>query len=186
MSKTLEDDRNANINKKPAFKRFKLLSKIDNTLRKINVQDEFLHKDGCKHLYNWLVKMPDETFPNQKIVHVILQCIDRLPIGTEYPQDCDDLEQALEVYKAGAGPGYHECQDLAGNILNKWYREKNDIKTSYDKEGLYDDGWKKLQKQLNKERKPELRDEDSDDDVNSQIIKKQKLEKIQGGISSVH
>lgn len=64
MSKTLNDDREANIQKKPAFKRFKLLSKIDNTLKKINVQEEFLHKEGCKLLYNWLVKMPDHTFPN--------------------------------------------------------------------------------------------------------------------------
>ena len=59
MANTLDEDRNANVNKKPAFKRFKLLGKIDNTLRKISVQEEFLHKEGCRYLYNWLVKMPD-------------------------------------------------------------------------------------------------------------------------------
>ena len=63
-------------------------------------------------------------------------------MGTEYPQDVESLEQALEVYKCGVGSGYQECQVLAGNILNKWFREKNDIKTSYDKDGDFDKGWK--------------------------------------------
>lgn len=81
MEETLVEDRDANNAKKPAFKRFKLLNKIDNTLRKLSAQEEFLQKEGCRYLYNWLVKMPDQTFPNQKIVFTILQCIDRLPIG---------------------------------------------------------------------------------------------------------
>lgn len=64
MDEAFNADREANKEKKPAFKRLSLLEKIDKTLRKIMIHEEFLHMQGCLHLYNWLLQMPDGTYPN--------------------------------------------------------------------------------------------------------------------------
>jgi len=71
--------------------------------------------------------MPDGTYPNPKIVMTILGSIDRLPITSEYIEECD-IEQILNIYKEGEpGAGYLPCGSAARNILNKWYRQKNAI-----------------------------------------------------------
>jgi len=68
--------------------------------------------------------MPDETFPNSKIILCIMGCIDRLPINQDLVAE-SDLERILELYKEGIpGTGYQAAQTLAKNILNKWYRHK--------------------------------------------------------------
>lgn len=43
MDEAFNADREANKEKKPAFKRLLLLPKIDKTLRKIMIHEEFLH-----------------------------------------------------------------------------------------------------------------------------------------------
>jgi len=69
-------------------------------------------------------------------------CIDRLPISQEELKETD-LERTLDIYKdAHPGPGYNPCQILAKNILNKWYRSRHDIKTTYDADGNFDQGWR--------------------------------------------
>jgi len=42
--------------------------------------------------------MPDETFPNKKIILCIMGCVDRLPI-TEGELEGTDLERNLEMYR---------------------------------------------------------------------------------------
>lgn len=167
MEDALLKDRESNQNKKPAFLRFKLLARIENTLRKTNQwQEEFLHHDGCQRLSDWLKVMPDKTYPNQKIVMCIMNCIERMNIDTEIVKE-SDLERNLEDYKKGYAlePGYSKCQELAKNILNQWYRARNGIQTRYDQDGRFDEGWRNLQRQLDKERveQPEDHDDDSDE-----------------------
>lgn len=90
--------------------------------------------------------MPDDTYPNAKIIMTIMDCIERLPIDQQLVAE-SDLERILEVYKRGiTDPGYAQCQQLAKNILNKWYRNKYGIETTYDAEGRFDAGWKTLQR----------------------------------------
>ena len=81
MEQALISDRKSNKEKQPAFERLKLLSKIEITLGKLNLQEEYLEKEGCQRLADWLKPMPDNTYPNKKIVLTILNCIDRLPIS---------------------------------------------------------------------------------------------------------
>ena len=54
MDAAIESDIRSNQNKKPAFERLKLLSKIDRTLQRIKIHDEFLERDGCHRLSAWL------------------------------------------------------------------------------------------------------------------------------------
>lgn len=90
MEDALLKDHDSNKNKKPAFKRLLILSKIESVLRKqANYQEEFLHKDGCQRLADWLKPLPDGTFPNQKIVLTILGCIDRMTIDKDYLEESD-------------------------------------------------------------------------------------------------
>ena len=109
----------------------------------------------------WLMPLPDNTFPNAKIVETILNCLDRLPIARDNLEECPDLEQYVELYRKGdPGHSHKNSQSLSKNILNKWYREKDGIETTYDKEGNYDSGWIRLQKQLDKERTNKQNQED--------------------------
>ena len=90
MEDALLQDRESNKNKQPAFRRLKLLAKIEGTLRKPNAwQEEFLIKDGCQRLSDWLKPMPDETYPNSKIILTILGCIDRLTIDQDLVVESD-------------------------------------------------------------------------------------------------
>lgn len=100
------------------------------------------------------MSMPDKTFPNQKIVFTILQCIDRLPISSDELTQIKELEQILEIYSSGvAGQGYSECANISQQILNKWSRDRYGIETRYDPAGHFDEGWENLQLQLDHERK---------------------------------
>ena len=70
-----------------------------------------MEKDGLTMLADWLEQMPDKTFPNQKIVMTILNCVDRL-ILDERHMDKDisgELQQYLMLYKLEAPSGYKEC-----------------------------------------------------------------------------
>lgn len=103
------------------------MNKIDTTLRKFNIHEEYLEKEGCQRLSDWLKPMPDNTYPNQKIILCIMGCVDRLPISQDQLKE-SDLENSLEIYRNGqAGPGYVECQRLAKKIMDRWYREKFNI-----------------------------------------------------------
>jgi len=125
----------------------------------------------------WLMPLPDNSFPNAKIVICILQCLDRLPITRDNLEECPDLEQYVEIYRRGdPGLSHKDSQALSKNILNKWYREKDGIQTTYDKEGAYDRGWRRLQKQLDRER-IHKENEDSDHEA-SHKRKRQKINEV--------
>lgn len=172
MEDALLTDRNSNKNKRPAFRRLQMLTKIENTLMKTAAwQETFLLNDGVQRITDWLKPMPDETFPNKKIILCIMGCVDRLPI-TEGELEGTDLERTLEMYRDGhAGVGYNECQSMAKNILNKWYRSRFNIQTTYDSEGRFDKGWRSLQQQLDRERTKEV---DADEDEEEPSRKRQK------------
>jgi hypothetical protein len=70
----------------------------------------------------------------------------------------------LTKYKNGEtrDPCYNACTKLAKEILNKWYRLKHHIQTTYDPDGRFDDGWRTLQRQLDRERHHEP-EEDEDE-----------------------
>lgn len=103
-------DREQNEKKKPAFQRLKLLSKIENALKKESLHDEFLTKDGCQILSDWMKQMPDGTLPNPKIISTIMGIIESLPITTDVVME-SDLQKVLNMYKNGEfdQPGYNQC-----------------------------------------------------------------------------
>mmetsp|Transcript_8627 Transcript_8627/g.14593 ORF Transcript_8627/g.14593 Transcript_8627/m.14593 type:complete len:95 (+) Transcript_8627:436-720(+) len=89
MEDALIEDRESNRNKKMAIKRLLMLEQIDSFLRKYSVHETFLDKDGCQSLAEWLDLLPDNTFPNTKIVMCIMKCIDRLPITDDNLRESD-------------------------------------------------------------------------------------------------
>ena len=167
MDRALESDIISNQNGKPAFQRLMMLKKIDTTLQRIKIHEDFLEKDGCHRLALWLQKMPDDTYPNQKIILQILKCIDRLPITPEHLKEGGDLEGCIQIYREGdPGSGYKECQALAKIITNKFNKQKYGIRTDYDKQGRFEDNWRVLQRQIegNKyEEAPQLVHDDEED-----------------------
>lgn len=110
-------DRESNEKMLPGFKRFNLLKDIDFLLRRGQcVHETFVNNNGLQTFYNWLVEMPDGTYPNQKIVYTILQQLERMDIEKEILIDAEskDIENALQMYSSGvAGSGYQECAGLA-------------------------------------------------------------------------
>ena len=98
MNDALIADHHNNEKKKPAMKRFIILPKIDTFLRKKQVQEIFVEQDGCLRLLaDWLKPMPDKSYPNQKIVKIILECIDRLKIDSDLLAEREnDIETAIK------------------------------------------------------------------------------------------
>ena len=68
----MEKDRESNIAKRPAVRRLMLLDKLDAMLRRVAVHENFVTDEGLTHLFNWLVEMPDGTYPNQRIVTCVM------------------------------------------------------------------------------------------------------------------
>jgi uncharacterized protein YigE (DUF2233 family) len=60
-----------------------------------------------------------------------------------------NLEQVLKMYKQGdAGSGYKDCKQLATSILNKMYKLRFKIQSTYDEKGEYEREWKNLEYQI--------------------------------------
>lgn len=84
MALALEQDKLSNRQRKPAFERLKMLKSIDIILQREEICETFLDKDGLMILADWLEQLPDQTFPNQKIVMTILNCVDRLVLDDRH------------------------------------------------------------------------------------------------------
>jgi hypothetical protein len=157
MDDAFNTDRKANEEKRPAIRRLLLLDKIDTALRRHTAHEYFVNMSGLDRLYNWLVAMPDGTYPNTKIVQCVLEQLDRLDLKQEDLGNRNDLENALDLYTNVSGvlsSGYKECADLARAILNKWNRTKYGITTRYDEAGDFDIGWQQLKRQLDDAKEP--------------------------------
>ena len=63
-----------------------LLGKIDQVLRRDATHEPFVNNNGLFAIYDWLVPMPDGTYPNKKIVMTLLQQLERFRLAR------DDLE----------------------------------------------------------------------------------------------
>lgn len=132
MPEILKEDYEANKQGKPAFRRFKLLKQIDTIMRNGNTHSVFIDKGGLMNFSSWLKPMPDGSYPNQKIVLTILQCLDLIDIHEEDQGDqLKDLEQMLKVYKDSSSATYEECRKLATVILNKWRSKWYSVTTNY-------------------------------------------------------
>ena len=83
MDDFLNQDRQANTEDKPAFRRLKLLPQIDQLLKNHNMRQSFIDQQGYVLFHNWLCKMPDGSLPNQKIVLAILQALDLFNVTSE-------------------------------------------------------------------------------------------------------
>lgn len=169
MDDALKKDQASNRDKKPAIKRLILLPKIDATLRRIASHDHFITNEGLDRLYNWLIAMPDDTYPNPKIVLCILQQLDRLELKSEDLEQSAHIEDALKLYSAGieGSSGYGESADLARTIMNKWNRTKLAKPGGYDEKTDFDQGWQALKRQLD--------DAKEKAGANSRLTKRQRL-----------
>ena len=145
MATALELDIISNQDKKPAIKRLRMLDDIDNALMKDDYHETFTNMNGSYVLSQWLMPLPDGSYPNAKIVHTILRCINRLNIRKDEigEKEYHELESYVEMYKAGSGGASHkDCQSLARNILNSWYRHRDNVEMRYDEGIGFDKGWR--------------------------------------------
>lgn len=161
MDSALDIDRDSNERKKPAFQRFKILSEVENILRKTEEwQITFQDNNGMQCLSDWLDPMPDGSYPNPKIVSTVLGCLDKLCIDQNEVDDSlqmleatPNIEINLDTYSGNnpealalLGPSYNSCRNIAKNIIDKINRARNKIQTVYDEDGRHDDGWRQLQR----------------------------------------
>ena len=81
MYKAWEDDRQANLDGKPAIRKLILAPEVYTMLRKSSIQEEFLSGDrGNEILGKWLDVLPDGSFPSVNLVKPLLECINGLAI----------------------------------------------------------------------------------------------------------
>lgn len=164
MKSALEEDCEANKLKKPAFKRLKMLKQIDSHMRNTNMHSIFIDKGGLKFFNAWLSQMPDGSYPNQKVVATILQCLDLIDVNDEDRDELQKLESILEVYRDDCkSPAYEDCRRLAIKILDKWYSKRNQIVTDYSHFQEIDTQQKRFEKLIENEKK-RFKERDDDDE----------------------
>lgn len=79
MYKAYDNDRQANVEGRPAIQKLILSQEVYALLRKSTVQEEFITGDrGHDVLAKWLEVMPDGTFPSVNLVKGLLECINSL------------------------------------------------------------------------------------------------------------
>jgi TFIIS helical bundle-like domain len=107
--------------------------------------------------------MPDGTFPNINLVEGVLTCLDTLRVDIQHLEECE-IAKVVQCYAENLA-GIPSLQGLAKRIIEKWSRLIYGIKSHYA-DGLddYEEGYKNLQKRLDKIRGNHVNSDLDEDD----------------------
>ena len=75
MKEAYDKDRLANKQGRPALQKLILLDHVTKELRKAPIQEKLLDKGGIKWLGYWLEKLPDGSYPNQRLASEVLSTL---------------------------------------------------------------------------------------------------------------
>lgn len=125
--------------------------------------------------------MPDDSFPNPKIVYTILQCLDLIETDDADEVQLKKLESTLKVYQEECkSSGYDECKTLIGKILDKWYSKSAMIKTDYRDFGGIHDNQRNFENLIKSQKKRHREENDYDDEDDEEPVIKKRQKKIGG------
>ena len=128
MDAAAKADEAANLARKPAINKLKLLDKVLKFMKVGRLKDIFIQMNGALVLQQWLKWLPDRSFPHAKIVTGLLRAIQEMDIP---PEQLEQYGLSLCVSTLEQHHGEPEVRKLARSILDKWVREKYGIDTRW-------------------------------------------------------
>lgn len=102
----------------PALERVKIITSIDNLLRKRPIQNYFLENKGLEILSDWINENPDGGYPLPQVVESVFDILERLPIDTRFLED-SSIAKVVSRYAHGQTELKY-LSNRALNIIQKW------------------------------------------------------------------
>ncbi|KAF7634496.1 hypothetical protein Mgra_00006067 [Meloidogyne graminicola] len=121
MNEAANDDRTANIDRRPAVKKRKMLSVVKNALVKVDLFEPMLENGMVSAMSEWLAPLPDKSLPALEIRCTFLKILERWP----------NLEQGI-LKQSGLGKAVmylykhpketKENKIIAAKLIREWSR----------------------------------------------------------------
>nr|CAD2182606.1 unnamed protein product [Meloidogyne enterolobii] len=121
MNEAANDDRTANIDRRPAVKKRKMLSLVKNALVKVDLFEAMLENGMVSAISEWLAPLPDKSLPALEIRCTFLKILERWP----------NLEQGI-LKQSGLGKAVmylykhpketKENKLIAAKLIREWSR----------------------------------------------------------------
>lgn len=136
LERAAQEDAEANLRGEPAIHKLRILPELISTLRKKQLQKEFLDRGVFTILKNWLEPLPDWSLPNIKIRTAVLRLLGELPI------DVGNDERKRQLKESGLGKVVMflsklekeetmQNRMLAKELVDNWSRPIFDKSTHY-------------------------------------------------------
>ncbi|KAG4304700.1 hypothetical protein PORY_001753 [Pneumocystis oryctolagi] len=103
MRQAAIEDVQANAEKKPAIQKLKMLSEVENALRKTSFTESILDNNLLEVVRIWLEPLPDRSLPALNIQKVLFSALSRLPIQTEHLRE-SGVGKVVLFYKQSKKP----------------------------------------------------------------------------------
>ncbi|KTW30032.1 uncharacterized protein T551_01976 [Pneumocystis jirovecii RU7] len=103
MRQAAIEDIQANEEKRPAIQKLKMLSEVENALRKTSFTESILDNNLLEVVRIWLEPLPDRSLPALNIQKVLFSALSRLPIQTEHLRE-SGVGKVVLFYKQSKKP----------------------------------------------------------------------------------
>ncbi|KAK2961439.1 putative transcription factor SPN1 [Blattamonas nauphoetae] len=129
METATRADQDANINRKPALHRYKMLEEVRKMTFATDLHEALLVANYPAYAAEWLQKLPDGTLPNSQIRTTILRSLDIMPIK---PHNLRGSELGKIVRGLSINPAEtQENQALEEKLIQKWGQQMVESSRAY-------------------------------------------------------
>eukprot|EP00347_Sterkiella_histriomuscorum_P015956 403355047 len=142
----LEDHEYIKSGECPAIERLKLLSRVDEQMRKKHIQREFLQQGGLQVLAEWISANPDETYPLAQVIELVFEVLENMPIESNHLEN-SSLPSVLSRY-ANNMCSYPHLANRALTIIQRWQAIVYKLNYKYDDEGYHEQKQRELREKI--------------------------------------
>ena len=139
INEAIIKDNDLNKNDKLALNKLTFAKQMVQELKKVHIQEEFLRMGGLETLGRWISKMPDGNYPCYNVLEVGLECLQFLPITTEYLRES---KVGANVKRLARDTKSDKLKRACTAIIEKWYRMIFNLDNGYDPDGAYEEQYR--------------------------------------------